>query len=72
MYVPRNEGGRGMINLKMCFNTTTIRLNTYLLSLDDRMLKLVLHHEKKKKLRSVKKESRKFKFQLNMAREENE
>ena len=73
MYVPRKEAGRGMINLEMCFETTTIGLNTYLLSSDARMLKLVLQHEKKKKkLRSVMKESRKFKFQLNMAHEENE
>ena len=42
MYVPRKEGGRWMINLEACFKTTTIGLNTYLLSSDDRMLKLVL------------------------------
>ena len=47
-------------------------LNTYLLSADDRMLKLVLQYEKKKKLHSVTKESQKFEFQLNMAQEENE
>ena len=72
MYVPRKEGGSGMINLEMCFKKITIGLNNYLLSSDHRMLKLVLHHEKKKKLHSVIKESRKFKFQLNMAHEENE
>ena len=70
-YVPRKEGGRGMINLEMCFKTTAIGLNTYLLSSDDRMLKLVLQH-KEKKPHSVTKKSRKFKFQLNMAQEENE
>ena len=36
------------------------------------MLKLVLQHEKKRKLHSVTKQSRKFKFQLNMAQDENE
>ena len=72
MYVPRKEGGRGMTNLEMCFKTITIWLNTYLLSSDDRMLKLVLQHEKKKKLHSVTKESQKFKFQLNVVQEENE
>ena len=56
----------------MCFKTARIGLNTYLLSSDDRMLKLVLQHEKKKKLHSVTKETRKFKFQLNMVQEENE
>ena len=68
MYVPRKERGRGMINLEMCFKATTIELNTYLLPSDDRMLKLVLQYEKKKKLHSVTKESQKFKLQLNMAR----
>ena len=72
MYVPRKEGGRGMINLEMCLKTTKFGLNTYLSSSDDRMLKLVLQHEKKNKLHSVTKESQKFKFQLNMAQEENE
>ena len=41
------------------------------MSSDDGMLKLLLQHEKKK-LHSVTKESRKFKFQLDMAQEENE
>ena len=72
MYVLRKEGGRGVIKLEMSFKTTTIGLNNYLLSLDVRMLKLALQHEMKKKLHSVTKESRKFKFQLNMAQEENE
>ena len=63
---------RGTINLEMCFKTAAIGLNTYLLSSDDRMLKLVLQHEKKMKLHSVTKESRKFKFQLNMVQEKNE
>ena len=34
------------------------------------MLDAVLQHEKKKKLHSVEQESRKFKFQLNIAQEE--
>ena len=72
MYVPRKEKGRGMINLEICSKTTAIGLNTYLLQSDDRMLKLVLQHEKKKNLHSVMKERLKFKFQLNMAQEENE
>ena len=72
MYVPRKEGWIGMINLEMCFKTTTIGLNAYLLSSGDRMLKVILQHEKKKKLHSVTKESWKFKLQLNMAEEENQ
>ena len=56
----------------MCFKTITIGLNTYFLSSDDRMLKLVIQQEKKKKLNSVTKEKQKFKFQLNMVQEEND
>ena len=29
MYVLRKEGGRGMINLEICFKATSIGLNTY-------------------------------------------
>ena len=54
----------------MAYKTTTVDLNSYLQSSGDRMLQAVLQHEKKKKLHSVVKESRKFNFQLNMAQEE--
>ena len=70
MYIPRKEGGRGMINLEMTYKTTTIDLNSCLESSEDRMLPAVLQHEKKKKLHSVVKERREFKLQLNMAQEE--
>ena len=70
MYIPRKEGGQRMINLEMTYKTTTLGLNSYLESSEDRMLHSVLQHKKKKKLHSVVKESRKFKFQLNMAQEE--
>ena len=70
MYIPRKEGGRGMINLEMNYKITTIGLNSYLESSEDRMLHVVLQHEKKKKLYKVIKESRKFKFRLDMAQEE--
>ena len=71
MYMPRNEGRRGMMNLEMTYKTMIVGLNSYLESSEDRMLHAVLQHEnKKKKLHSVVKESKKFKFQLNMAQEE--
>ena len=70
MYIPRKKGERGLSNLEMAYKTTTITLNNYLQSSRDRMLQDVLEHGKKKKLHSVVKESRKFKFQLNMTQEE--
>ena len=57
MYIPRKEGGQGMINLEINYKTTTIGLNSYLESSEDRMLHAVLQHEKKKKLHSVVKEA---------------
>ena len=70
MYIPRKEGGRGMMSSEIVYKTTAIGLNSYLQYSGDRMLQAVLQHEKKKKLHSVVKESRKFKFQLNMTQEE--
>ena len=70
MYITRKEGGRGLTNLEMAYKTATIGLKSYLQSSGERMLQTVLQHEKKKKLHSVVKESRKFKFQLNLTQEE--
>ena len=70
MYIPNKEGRRGMANLEMPYKTTTIGLNSYLQSSGDRMLQAILQHQKKNKLHSVVKESRKFKSQLNVTQEE--
>ena len=70
IYIPRKEGGRGMTNLEMVCKTMAIGLNSYLQSSGDRMLPAVLQLEKKTKLHSVVKESRKFTFQFNMTQEE--
>ena len=59
-----------MTILKMAYKATTIDLNSYLQSSGDRMLQAVLQYKKKKKRHSVVKESRKFKFQVNMDQEE--
>ena len=72
MFAARQEEWRGIINLERYFKTTTTSLNSYLELPEDQMLYVVLQHEKKKKLHSVVKESRKFKFQLDMTLEENE
>ena len=59
-----------MTNLEMVYKTTTIALNSYLQFSRGRMLQGVLEHDKKKKLHSLVKESRKFKLQLNLTQEE--
>ena len=70
MYISRKKGGQENTNLEMVYKTTTAGLNSYLQFSGDRILQAVLQHEKKKKLYSVVKESRNFKFQRNVAQEE--
>ena len=64
LYLPRNEGGRGLIQIELTYKITTTGLETYLRESEDRMMKLVLEHEKKKKLYSVTKEAAKFRQEL--------
>ena len=66
LYVPRNQGGRGMIQLEMSYKTTTIGLAEYLDNSDDWMLQLVNLHENTKKLHSVCKESATLSHQLDL------
>ena len=66
LYIPRNRGDRGMIQLELSYNTSTIGLCKYLESTQDWMLKLVNLHEENKKLHSVTKESHKFSRELEL------
>ena len=49
MYLPRNEGGRGLIRLETAYKTATIGLDTYLDTTNDPLLVIAKEHEKKKK-----------------------
>ena len=60
LYLPRSEGGRGLIKIELTYTITAAGLETYLRESKDSMMKLVLEHEKKKKLYSVTKEATKF------------
>ena len=60
LYLPRSEGGRGLIQIELTYKITTAGLEAYLRENKDSMMKLVLEHEKKKKLYSVTKEATKF------------
>ena len=64
LYLPRNEGGRGLIQIKLTYKITTAGLETYLRENKDRIMKLVLEYEKKKKLYSVTKEAARFRQEL--------
>ena len=48
LYLPRNAGARGLIQLEPTYKTTTIGLDTYLKNTDDALIKLVQEHDGKK------------------------
>ena len=48
LYIPRKEGGRGLIQLELSLKTTTIGMQKYLETAKDWMLKLVHNHEQRK------------------------
>ena len=60
LYLPRSEEGRELIQIELTYKITTAGLETYLRENKYSMMKLVLEHEKKKKLYSVTKEATKF------------
>lgn len=66
LYLPRKEGGRGLMQLELSFKTTTIAMKNYLEFTNDWMMQLVLQHENSKKLHSVFKEAKKFENELNI------
>ena len=45
LYVPRREGGIGLMQLKMNFKTTTIGIHKYFSTTNDWMLQLVLFNK---------------------------
>ena len=65
LYVPRNEGGRGLTQLETVYKTSTVGLNAYLENTNDCLLKRAYRHEIKK-LYPVNKEIRKFRTELGM------
>ena len=66
VYIPRNKGGRGMIQLELSYKTSTICQHKYLTTTTHWMLQLVLPHGKTKIAHSVSKQSYKFKQELNL------
>ena len=70
LYVPRNEGRRGMIQLQLSYKTSTIGQHKYLTKITDWMLQLLLTHNKEKKAHHISKQSYKFKQELNIHQNE--
>ena len=64
LYLQRNDGRRGLIQLETFYKSSTIELFHYLSNTEDWMLKLVHLHENSKKLHSIVKEANKFSRKL--------
>ena len=70
VYIPRHEGGRGMIQLELSCKTWTIGQHKYRTTLTDWMQQLVVAHDKTQKVHSISKQSHKFKQELNINQHE--
>ncbi len=66
LYLPRSEGGRGLVQLELTFKTTTIGLDAHLTSTKDPFLQLVEHREDRKKPFLIKKQAANFNQELNL------
>ena len=72
IYLPRKEGGRGLIQLEIFYKTTTIGLDTYILNNYDWMIQVVNQHERNKKVHSVRKEAQRYRRELDLEENDNE
>ena len=66
LYLPRIEGGRGLLQLEASYRVATIGLSTYLTETTDDFLKLVYSHEQSKRKYSIVKDSIKFQEIINV------
>ena len=66
LYLPRIEGGRGLIKLELSYKTTTIGLDKYLQETQDTLLHFVKDHDNKRSLYSISRQSTKFSRELEM------
>ena len=69
IYLPRAEGGRGMMQLENAYKVSTIGLKCYLESTNEDMLQCVNEHDKKKKLYSITKDDEKFRNEIKLEKE---
>ena len=60
LYIPRKEGGRGLLQLEMTYKLSTVGLDKYLSEKDDSYIKIVYQHENAKKTSSIVKEAKKY------------
>ncbi|CAH3034003.1 unnamed protein product, partial [Porites lobata] len=66
LYIPRKDGGRGLIDVETAFKTATIGLDHYLKHKEGQYPKQVLEHERSKAKNSISKNATKFKRESRM------
>ena len=71
LYIPRKDGGRGLIDVETAFKTATIGLDHYLKHKEGQYPKQVLEHERSKAKNSISKNATKFKREVTMPEIEN-
>ena len=71
LYIPRKDGGRGLIEAETAFKTATIGLDHYLKHKEGQYPKQVLEHERSKAKNSISKNATKFKREVTMPEIEN-
>ena len=64
IYLPRKEGGRGLIQLALSYKTATIGLSAYTETTNDWMIKMVGRHDSSRNLHSFTKESARYRREL--------
>ena len=67
MYLPRPEGGRGMLQLENAYKISTIGLNWYLANANEPFLKCIYQQDKTKKLYSITRQNEKFRNEINLS-----
>ena len=71
LYIPRKDGGRGLIEVETAFKIATIGLDHYLKNKDGQYPKQVLDHDTSKAKNSVTKNAIKFKGEVPISEFEN-
>ena len=66
VYLPRKEGGRGLIQLEYTYKISVIGLDTYLGKTKDKLLRQVYKNDTNKKLYSIHKDATKFRQKLQL------
>ena len=64
LYIPRKDGGRGLIEVETILKTATVGLDHYLKHKEGRYPKQFLEHERSKAINSITKNATKFKREV--------